>query len=279
MSQSPLFPYQLIATDLDGTLVRSDHTVSARTTAALAAAVSAGARHVVVTGRVAQWTRSTLAEIGYRGLAVCGQGGQLYDAGRDALVSSVPLDRELAAHVVARVEAVTGPLSVAVMPLELADPILVGPGFPVPPMPSADIERVHDAARLWDRPIGKVQIQHPHLTDDQLTEAAREAVGDLVTVVMAGPTCVELLPLGLSKATGLALAAEALGTTAEGTIAFGDMPNDIPMFAWAGHSVAMANAHDSLKAVADEITAGHDEDGVAVVLERHLRPLAAPLTP
>ncbi|MFD7027383.1 HAD family hydrolase [Streptomyces sp. NPDC059917] len=264
------FPYELIATDLDGTLVRSDHTVSARTTDALAAAVAAGARHVVVTGRVAQWTRPTLAAIGYRGLAVCGQGGQLYDAGRDTLVSSIPLDRALAAHVLARIEAHTGPLSVAVMPLELADPILVSPGFPLPPMGGAGIERVRDAARLWDRPIGKVQIQHPHLTDDELTEAAHEAVGELVTVVMAGPTCVELLPLGLSKASGLALAAEALGATAQGTIAFGDMPNDLPMFAWAGRSVAMANAHASLKAVADEITAGNDEDGVAVTLERHL---------
>ncbi|MFE2306804.1 HAD hydrolase family protein, partial [Streptomyces sp. NPDC059411] len=258
------FPYQLIATDLDGTLVRSDHTVSPRTTAALAAAVSAGARHVVVTGRVAQWAKPTLAEIGYGGLAVCGQGGQLYDAGRDALVSSVPLDRGLAAHALSEVEALTGPLAVAVMPVELADPILVGPGYPLPPMDSAEGQRVEDVARLWDRPIGKVMIRHPHLTDDQLTEAAREAVGDLVTVVMAGPTCVEILPFGLSKATGLALAAEALGTDAQSTIAFGDMPNDIPMFAWAGHAVAMANAHDSLNAVADEITTSNDEDGVCL---------------
>lgn len=54
------------------------------------------------------------------------------------------------------------------------------------------------------------------------------------------------------------------------TIAFGDMPNDIPMFGWAAHGVAMAHAHAELKAVADEVTTSNDEDGIAVVLERLL---------
>jgi hydroxymethylpyrimidine pyrophosphatase-like HAD family hydrolase len=81
---------------------------------------------------------------------------------------------------------------------------------------------------------------------------------------------VEVLPLGLSKATGLSLAARRLGLRASDTIAFGDMPNDIPMFGWAAHGVAMANAHDELKAVAHEVTASNDDDGIAVVLEHLL---------
>jgi hydroxymethylpyrimidine pyrophosphatase-like HAD family hydrolase len=79
-----------------------------------------------------------------------------------------------------------------------------------------------------------------------------------------------MLPLGLSKAKGLALAARRLGATAADTIAFGDMPNDVPMFAWAAHGVAMADAHPELLAVADEVTASNDADGIAVVLERLL---------
>lgn len=54
------------------------------------------------------------------------------------------------------------------------------------------------------------------------------------------------------------------------TIAFGDMPNDVPMFGWASYGVAMANAHEELKAVADEVTASNEEDGIAVVVERLL---------
>jgi hydroxymethylpyrimidine pyrophosphatase-like HAD family hydrolase len=89
---------------------------------------------------------------------------------------------------------------------------------------------------------------------------------------VAGEGLVELLPLGLTKATGLSLAARRLGLTAEDTIAFGDMPNDIAMLRWAAHGVAMAGAHEELKAVADEITASNEEDGIALVLERLLSP-------
>jgi len=51
-------------------------------------------------------------------------------------------------------------------------------------------------------------------------------------------------------------------------IAFGDMPNDVSMLAWAGRGIAVANAHPEVLAVADEVTASNDEDGVALVLER-----------
>ena len=75
------FPHRLIATDLDGTLLRSDDTISQRTRDALAAATAAGAVHIVVTGRAVPWTRHILDDLGYDGLAVCGQGAQVYHAG------------------------------------------------------------------------------------------------------------------------------------------------------------------------------------------------------
>ena len=79
---------------------------------------------------------------------------------------------------------------------------------------------------------------------------------------------VEVLPDGVDKAGGRAAGGHRLGFDAAGTLAFGDMPNDIPMLAWAGHGVAMGNAHPELKRHADEIAPGNEEDGVAAVLER-----------
>ncbi|MEZ0066226.1 HAD superfamily hydrolase (TIGR01484 family) [Streptacidiphilus sp. MAP12-20] len=264
----PVPPYDLIATDLDGTLLRTDHTVSARSRAALETAAQAGMRHVVVTGRPANWAKGVLDSIGYTGLAVCGQGGQLYDSGADALLTSVTLDRQDAGLALAKVEAQVGPLALAMVQDGLDGEVLFGPGFGTPGAGADATGRVDDLAELWARPIGRVMVRHPTLGDDELAAAVREFAGDLVDAVVAGPTCIEVLPRGLSKAVGLELAVEHLGVAAERTIAFGDMPNDIPMFAWAGHSVAMANAHDDLKAVADEVTLGHMDDGVAVVLER-----------
>lgn len=266
MSTAP-GPYRLIATDLDGTLLTGSETVSERTLAALAAASAAGAAHIVVTGRPAPVTRSVLQSIGYTGLAVCGQGAQVYDAGAHRLVTSVTLDRRLAALALAKVEAEVGPLAVAAHRDGADGEMVAGPTFRLV-IAELPMTTVDDRDELLSAPIGKLYIQHPRLSDDDLAAAARAAVGDLVGVVMAGEGIVELLPLGLTKATGLAIAARRLGVTAAETLAFGDMPNDIPMFAWAARGVAMANAHDELKAVADEVTASNDEDGVAVVLER-----------
>ncbi|MGW0879068.1 HAD family hydrolase [Streptomyces sp. NPDC002671] len=267
-SASGGFPYRLIATDLDGTLLRSDESVSQRTREALAAATAAGAAHIVVTGRAVPWTRHILDALGYEGLAVCGQGAQVYDAGAHRLLTSVTLDRQLAGVALAKIEAEVGPLYLAASRSGLDGEVLVGPGYAVtgslPAVPFTD------ASDLWTAPLNKIYIQHPTLGDDELAEAARHAAGGFVTVALAGAGIVELLPLGLSKATGLSLAARRLGLKAADTMAFGDMPNDIPMFAWASHSVAMANAHEELKAVADEVTASNEEDGIAVVLERLL---------
>ncbi|WP_327354907.1 HAD family hydrolase [Streptomyces sp. NBC_01304] len=263
------FPYKLVATDLDGTLLRSDDTVSSRTRDALAAACAAGAAHIVVTGRAVPWTRHILDDLGYEGLAVCGQGAQVYHAGEHRLLTSVTLDRQLAGLALAKIEAEVGPLALAASRDGVDGEVLVGPGYRVQegPLPVVEFE---DTAELWTAPLNKVYVQHPGLSDDALASVVRQVAGDLVGVTMAGAGIVELLPLGLSKATGLSLAARRLGVKAAQTIAFGDMPNDIPMFGWAAHGVAMANAHDELKAVADEVTASNEEDGIAVVLERLL---------
>lgn len=262
------FPYRLIATDLDGTLLRSDESVSQRTRSALAAATDAGAAHIVVTGRGVPWTRHILDDLGYKGLAVCGQGAQVYDVGEHRLVTSVTLDRKLAAVALAKIEAEVGPLYLAASRDGLDGDVLVGPGYSVTgALPSTPFT---DVADLWAAPLNKIYVQHPQLSDDELAQAAQRVAGGFVTVVMSGAGIVELLPLGLSKATGLSLAARRLGLKAADTIAFGDMPNDIPMFAWASYGVAMADAHEELKAVADEVTSSHDEDGIAVVVERLL---------
>ncbi|MCP9209910.1 HAD family hydrolase [Streptomyces sp. NEAU-Y11] len=276
MSDAPAatgpLPYRLIATDLDGTLLGPDHTVSARTRAVLAAATAAGAAHIVVTGRTVPVARPILDDLDYRGIAVCSQGAQLYHAGEHRLLTSVTLDRTVAALALEKIEAETGRLALAAARDGLDGEVLFGPGYRM----GYDMEQVSvtDPDAFWTAPISKLYIQHPRLDDDALADAARIAAGGLIGVTVAGAGLVELLPLGLTKATGLSLAARRLKVTAADTIAFGDMPNDIPLLEWARHGVAMANAHDGLKAVADEITASHAEDGIAVVLER-LFPAAA----
>jgi hydroxymethylpyrimidine pyrophosphatase-like HAD family hydrolase len=79
---------------------------------------------------------------------------------------------------------------------------------------------------------------------------------------------VEISATGVTKAAGLAWLCEREGFTAEDVVAFGDMPNDVPLLTWAGRSVAMGNAHPAVREVADEVTSTNDEDGVAAYLEK-----------
>lgn len=271
----PAFPYRMVATDLDGTLLRSDDTVSDRTYDALRRAADAGAAHVVVTGRTVPWTLPILRDLDYHGLAVCAQGAQIYHAGEQRLVASVTLDRGLARWALSRIETEVGPLALAVSRDGVAGEVVASndyrkPGegeFTANPLPYV---AMRDRSELWDAPLSKVYVQHPDLDDDELAEVATRVAGDVVGVVMSGPGVVELLPPGLTKATGLTVAAGRLGVLDAPTIAFGDMPNDIPMLDWASHAVAMGNAHPATKAVAHEVTASNDDDGIALVLERAL---------
>ena len=80
----------------------------------------------------------------------------------------------------------------------------------------------------------------------------------------------EIGAAGVSKASGLAVLCARRGIDRADVLAFGDMPNDLAMLEWAGRSVAVANAHAEVIAIADEVTASNDEGGVAQVLERLL---------
>ncbi|MFJ9321456.1 HAD family hydrolase [Streptomyces globisporus] len=259
--------YALVATDLDGTLLRPDDTVSARSRAALGFAAASGARHLIVTGRSVPGIRALLADLAYTGLVVCGQGTQLYDADAGRLLRSAALDREAADTALGKIEAEVGAVFAAVDQDGVDGVTLIEPGYRMP-NPTLPAQRVGSREALWERPVIKVLVRHPELSDDELTAVARGAVGDLATVTLAGPGTVELAPRGVDKGTGLAAAAELLGIGAERTVAFGDMPNDLPMFAGSGFRVAMGNAHPELRAAADEVTLSNAEDGVAVVLER-----------
>ena len=113
-------------------------------------------------------------------------------------------------------------------------------------------------------------LRHNHLSADVLLARAKAIGGHLAEFSHSSTndTLIEISAMGVSKASGLARLCRRLHIDPEDVIAFGDMPNDLPMLAWAGHAVAVANAHPQVIAAADEVTAANDESGVAQVLER-----------
>jgi hydroxymethylpyrimidine pyrophosphatase-like HAD family hydrolase len=81
------------------------------------------------------------------------------------------------------------------------------------------------------------------------------------------PKFLEFATVGVSKASGLEFLAERLGFARERTIAFGDGENDVELVEWAGYGIAVENAHERVKEVADWICPPAAEEGVAAVLE------------
>jgi HAD superfamily hydrolase (TIGR01484 family) len=267
----------LVATDVDGTLLNPHERVSGRTAAALAGAAAAGVPVVLATGRPPRWIPPVTDQLGLVRLAVCANGGVLYDVD----TSEVLWSRSIPPHELVEVVEVANELfpgcrlaieRAPVGPLEVAtDRFLIEAGY-LSPWPGDD-HGIVDRAELLAVPAVKLLIRCPWLTSqDMLTQLAPK-VSRLVDLTFShSGGLIEIGPPGVTKATGLAEVARLFDVDASDVVAFGDMVNDVEMITWAGHGVAMGNAHPALLAVADEVTASNADDGLAVVLGRWFGP-------
>jgi Cof subfamily protein (haloacid dehalogenase superfamily) len=265
---------KLVATDLDGTLLDSAGEVTPRTRAALEACWDAGIPVVGVTGRGPRLLDSVRTALDGRGIAVLAQGGFVVDLERDEVLRTVGLPRDQASAVIARIEEVTGPLIVAVEDAaeqsEITGPLRVQHGFNWPYPEPAHLLPRHEV--LPDGPVLKAFLRSSTLGQDELLALAKQVTDPAqAEVTHAGLGFIEVLPPGITKATGLAIALERYGVGFADVLVFGDMPNDLPMIAAVaeagGRTVAVANAHPAVQAAAAEVTSGHDADGVARYLE------------
>jgi Cof subfamily protein (haloacid dehalogenase superfamily) len=252
----------VVASDLDGTLVRSDGTISARSRRALEGAERAGALVVFVTGRPPRWMQPVIEETGASGLAICANGALVYDLGTGTIVREHALSSEIAGQLVDSIrEALPGVSFAVENGLQFGHEPGYVPGWPAP-------ERIVAAVdELIAEPVAKLLVKHPDRPPAEIYELVVRLAGETAMVTYSGDVLLEVSGAGVSKASTLADLCSSRGFEAADVIAFGDMPNDIPMLRWAGRAVAVGNAHHEVLAVADEVTASNDEDGVAQVLE------------
>jgi Cof subfamily protein (haloacid dehalogenase superfamily) len=258
---------RLIASDIDGTLLRSDGQMSARTVAALADAEEAGLLVVLCTGRPPRWMKPIADATGHHGLAVCANGAIVYDLHTEQVIETFPIEVDLARSITSAMKAVLPEIAFAV---ERASGMLHDSAY-VPIAPAQTVEATLE--EMLGEPMVKIIAKHPGMTAGELHAAVHDAVADLadlVTTTYSSGTIIEISAVGVTKAFALERLAAERGVTADAVVAFGDMPNDIPMLVWAGHGVAVGNAHPDVIAIADEVTASNDDDGPAQVIERLL---------
>lgn len=262
--RAAVLPPRLVATDLDGTLVRSDRTVSPRTKAAVLAAQEAGAVFVMVTARPPRWLHDLSDLVGAHGVAIVANGAILYDVARQQAIRTRLIEPEVALEVAGAIRAEIPDVRFAI---ERSARYGQEPDYPNY-WPYPDDALIGEVAELLSEPAAKLLVRHPDWHADDLLARIQPLVGQRVTASHSGgDRLVEISASGVSKAAMLADFAAEQGIAAEETIAFGDSLNDLPMLAWAGTSYGVANAHEQVLAMVDVVCPSNDEDGVATVLE------------
>jgi len=259
-----------VASDLDGTIVRPDGTVSARTVAALQDCLARGIGVVFVTGRPTRWMAPVAEATGHHGVAVCGNGAVIYDLDSERVLSTRALS---VTAVLAAAEALRGALPGVVFALETLDGYRREPGYLVrdPSVLSAPCGPLADL--LQDGPVvTKLLCRQEGGRADPMLALARSALAGIAEPVHsnAEDSMLEIAALGVSKASTLALIAADRQILPDEVVAFGDMPNDVPMLRWAGRGYAMASGHREAIEAADDVAPPCLQDGVAQVIERLL---------
>ena len=254
---------RLVASDLDGTLLRSDDSVSQRTLAALARTVAAGIRFVLVSARSPGWLAPEAARLGLDGIGICCNGAVVYDYEAERVIIHHPLAPETARELVHGLRlAAPGVVFGCERPSGFIAETAYRPIF----RPPDSIPRA-DALAFVAEPVTKLVLQHPELSQPELHAIAAGFGDGQIEACYSGAGLVEVSAAGVTKGSALAELCAELEIERDAVIAFGDMLNDISMLEWAGRGIAVANAHAQVLAAADEVTASNDEDGVALVLE------------
>lgn len=266
----------LVATDLDGTLLRSDGSLGERTRAAVSAAREHGLAVVPVTARQPMGLRHLVSQTdgwsGFGEWAVCSNGALGIRLDTDDVLFETLVEIPTLEHVVTQLQARVPGVRIASVGSR-GHRFLAGPGyvdvtvFDDHKRDPASMESV-SLPELMSQACLKLCVRQPG-TAPAATLATIEAL-DLpgIQATRSGAPFVEISAAGVTKAAGVARLCAGLGIDRAQVIAVGDAPNDIAMLEWAGRGVAMGNAEDGVKAAADVVIGSNDEEAVAALLER-----------
>lgn len=261
---------KLIATDLDGTIVPHNQPISDRTIAAFTSAHDLGVAIFFVTGRPSRWMADIHAAFEF-GSAICCNGALIYDLHNDKvleewMIQPTELQRS--------VDLLRGAIPNISFAVESNDHFhrerAYLPRWDIG-MDDAGVERIDE---VLNRPALKLlaRLSAQEISADEMLAIATPVLENVVTVTHSAndDSLLEISAMGVSKGETLAKMAARIGLTADDCVAFGDNPNDFSMLQWAGRSYAMIDGHPAGPKNAKDVAPAHNQDGVAIVIEKLL---------
>lgn len=263
MSRRGFWP-KLIACDLDGTLLRTDFTVSGYTRSVLREVADRGVPFVIATGRSIGTWLPTASRLPVLSPVVCASGAVIVEPDGSRTLAEWPITP---ANLAAGISALSRAYPDAAFGVERGVELAYEPRYRPTVWAPRRLARQVDSEELHAVPAHLLRIQTT-VTDAHCLPAAD---GTGLTVMASSPTTAEAIKPNASKANAVAWLAEQHGIYADEVLAFGDLINDVALLRWAGVGVAVANAHPLARAAATEMTASCDDDGVARYLDRLLQ--------
>lgn len=263
--------YRLLAIDLDGTLLNPDRIITPRTHKALQEAAAAGLTIVIVTGQSLPVLRHMCAELPLTAAQITHNGAMIVDIDNNTILYEQPLPTE---QILPALDALRRLGFYRVY--HTHQRTYVDSGMPPlhysyrPPLPPAI--RIEDITSIYPQPCIKLAAVGEITTIREKRQELERLFAGKLYITQSAPRLLEVMHPDVSKDKALRIIAQRLGIAPEEVVAFGDNHNDIGMIRLAGLGVAMGNAHDEVKAVADHVTHSNAEDGVAAVIEEMVLP-------
>lgn len=255
-------PYDLLALDVDGTLVDWDNVMTPTLREAVRDVAAQDVHVVLSTGRSVPGVMDAADKLGFEhGIAVASNGAVTFSYAPVEVLTTVTFDaRET-------VKLLLDHVPDAAVAVEE-----IGRGYRInKPFPDGEITGemiLQTVEELVAEPVTRVIIRSPDQSAEEFIELA-ERLGLHGTNYFVGYTAwLDLAPSGVTKASGLESVASRLGVARSKVLAIGDGRNDLEMLRWAGRGVAMGNAPVEVQDAADDVTETVERDGVVMELER-----------
>lgn len=267
--------YEVIALDIDGTLTNDDKIITPRTKNALMQAQKIGKKVVLATGRhphgVIPYAKELELER-YGGCLLCFNGGIVVEVTQRGF--KTVYSKELPNVYIPQVCDILKDSNITVNTYTndtiIADKKENAYTNVEPDIIKLPFKRVDDFKNYVDFPVNKLLLAGEPEELDKYEKILKKYLDGQVDVFKSAPFFLEVVPLGVSKGASLSPLLKSMNLTSKNLIACGDSYNDITMIGYAGLGVAMENAEEDVKRIANYIAPSNNDDGVGEVVEKYM---------
>lgn len=260
----------MVAIDLDGTLLRSNSSLSRRSVDAVTQAVRQGVRIVLASARPPRSVRDIYKILGLDTLQINYNGAVIFNPHRKRHVYHQPLPATLAQRVVRFARRIDPQVMVSIEILDKWYTDKVDDSLPTETSRSFSPDFIGPLEAFLHVPATKLMFLAPPDRINKVHTAIKRKFASLVKVIVSDHHMIQVMHPKVDKANALSLLAAKYGIPQKRVMAIGDAPNDIGMLCWAGIGVAVENAWPQTRHVADFVVPSNDDDGVAFALRRHV---------